>query len=57
MPERAVGNPEQIGGFGLYAVGAVQRTLQQRALDVGYIAFHAYALRKHGTRCYFGRAT
>src|ERR1700683_1106351 len=54
MPERAIGDAEQIGGFGLYAVGALESALQQRAFDACHIALHAHAFGKYRTRRYFG---
>src|ERR1700739_1152540 len=48
VPEGAIGDSEHVGGFGLYAVGLLQRSLQQRALDLGDVFFHAEPLRQDG---------
>ena len=48
VAERAVGNIEQVGSFGLHSVGLIQCILQQRSLDSRNVGFHAYAFRKDG---------
>src|SRR6266446_10712374 len=45
VAERAVGNTEQVGSFGLHSVGLIQCILQQRAFDSRNVGFHAYAFR------------
>ena len=57
MPERAVRDAEEIGGFGLHTVGTVQSALQQSALDARHIDFHSHTLRKHCSRLDFGGAS
>src|SRR5579863_5428539 len=46
MPERAVGNAENISGFRLHAATLVERILQQRALDAGNVVLHSHTFGK-----------
>src|SRR3954470_14020246 len=66
VAERAVGDSEHIGCFGLYPATLLERALQQRTFDAGHIVFHPNAvwqfeiaadLRKAARRRSSGRGT
>ena len=44
VPERAIGDPKQLGRFSLDAATLIESSLQQRTFDGSNIVFHAHAL-------------